>query len=333
MKSEDFPDVFPPFSEEGARGSEECQKASIEVLRTNEGDSNMRLDVFLASRLGVTRSFARKLIEDGNVRLSSQKRAKPGLKVSADLSAEVFLPPPESLDLEPEEVPFGVIYADEWLIVVNKPSGLVVHPAPGNWHGTLVHGLLHRFRDFGAFNNVLRPGIVHRLDAPTSGLLVVAKEQSILENLQRQFKERQVEKRYLALVHGKIKEPQGRIELPIRRCETNRFRMAVVPGGRVALTEYRVLWCRSNYSFLECRIATGRTHQIRVHLSYIGHPLVGDGLYGADKNQATRLGRVFLHSWKLSFLHPHTGERLLFTALLPAALIGRLREVLSTNPA
>ncbi|WP_133957605.1 RluA family pseudouridine synthase [Aminivibrio pyruvatiphilus] len=304
----------------------------MEFLAAGEEDRGVRLDVFLSSRLGITRTFARKLVEEGNVRLLPEKKAKPGMKMVPGIRAEVTVPPPEALDLEPEEVPFGVVYEDDWLIVIDKPSGVVVHPAPGNRHGTLVHGLLHRFRSFGSFNNVLRPGIVHRLDASTSGLLVVAREQEILENLQNQFRLREVRKLYLALVHGRVKNASGRIEAPIGRSPSNRLRMAVVEDGKHAITDFRRLWVRDGYSFLECSIATGRTHQIRVHLSSMGHPIVGDVLYGADKKKAASAGRVFLHSWKLSFLHPKTGNRLFFRSCLPAALTGQLREILSTCP-
>ncbi|MBL3539242.1 MAG: RluA family pseudouridine synthase [Aminivibrio sp.] len=325
-------DLFPAASslpEDGGEFSESAGNVT-ETITAGEEYRGIRLDVFLSSRLGITRNFARKLVEDGNVRLLPEKKAKPGMKLVPGITAEVTLPPPESLDLEPEEVPFDVVYEDQWLIVIDKPSGVVVHPAPGNRHGTLVHGLLHRFRHFGSFNNVLRPGIVHRLDASTSGLLVVAREQEILENLQTQFRLREVRKQYLTLVHGRVKTPSGRIEAPIGRSPSNRLRMAVVEDGKPALTEFRRLWVHNGFSFLECIIATGRTHQIRVHLSSMGHPIVGDALYGADKKQAASAGRVFLHSWKLSFLHPKTGNRLYFRSCLPAALTGQLREILST---
>jgi len=329
---EDLPPVGSSSCEEDDGGFSYSPENGTETIAAGEEDRGLRLDVFLSSRLGITRTFARKLVEDGNVSLLPHRKAKPGMKMVPGISAEVTLPPPESLDLEPEEVPFGVVYEDDWLIVIDKPSGVVVHPAPGNRHGTLVHGLLHRFRHFGSFNNVLRPGIVHRLDASTSGLLVVARKQEILENLQNQFRLREVRKQYLALVHGRIKNASGRIDAPIGRCPTNRLRMAVVEDGKPAVTGFRRLWVRNGYSFLECDIATGRTHQIRVHLSSMGHPIVGDVLYGADKKKAASAGRVFLHSWKLSFLHPKTGKRLFFTSCLPAALTGQLREILSTSP-
>ncbi|TDY60489.1 RluA family pseudouridine synthase [Aminivibrio pyruvatiphilus] len=332
MQDRSSPAGFSSLDDEDDGGGPENSGTEMEFLAAGEEDRGVRLDVFLSSRLGITRTFARKLVEEGNVRLLPEKKAKPGMKMVPGIRAEVTVPPPEALDLEPEEVPFGVVYEDDWLIVIDKPSGVVVHPAPGNRHGTLVHGLLHRFRSFGSFNNVLRPGIVHRLDASTSGLLVVAREQEILENLQNQFRLREVRKLYLALVHGRVKNASGRIEAPIGRSPSNRLRMAVVEDGKHAITDFRRLWVRDGYSFLECSIATGRTHQIRVHLSSMGHPIVGDVLYGADKKKAASAGRVFLHSWKLSFLHPKTGNRLFFRSCLPAALTGQLREILSTCP-
>ncbi len=332
MQDRSSPAGFSSLDDEDDGGGPENSGTETEFLAAGEEDRGVRLDVFLSSRLGITRTFARKLVEEGNVRLLPEKKATPGMKMVPGIRAEVTVPPPEALDLEPEEVPFGVVYEDDWLIVIDKPSGVVVHPAPGNRHGTLVHGLLHRFRSFGSFNNVLRPGIVHRLDASTSGLLVVAREQEILENLQNQFRLREVRKLYLALVHGRVKNASGRIEAPIGRSPSNRLRMAVVEDGKHAITDFRRLWVRDGYSFLECSIATGRTHQIRVHLSSMGHPIVGDVLYGADKKKAASAGRVFLHSWKLSFLHPKTGNRLFFRSCLPAALTGQLREILSTCP-
>lgn len=304
-----------------------------ETFVVEEVETGSRLDLFLATRLGITRSFVRKLFEGGHVTVSSAKKLKPGMKVTEGLVVVAELPAPESMDLEPEDVPFRVVHEDPWLIVLDKPAGVVVHPAPGNWRGTLVHGLLHRFDAWGAFNNVHRPGIVHRLDGPTSGLLVVARDQSTLEALQRQFRMREVEKRYLALVEGKVRRVSGRIDLPIGRSSSNRVRMAVDPDGKPAVTEFRVLWSRGGYALMECRILTGRTHQIRVHMSQIGHPLDGDILYGASVKNAEKFGRVFLHSWKLSFRHPVSEERVSFICSLPKELTARLQEILSTDRA
>jgi 23S rRNA pseudouridine1911/1915/1917 synthase len=304
-----------------------------EIFEVEEVDAGSRLDLFLALRLGITRSFARKLVDGGHVSLSRAKKVKAGLKLAPGTTVTAVLPPAETMDLEPEDVPFRVVHEDPWLIVIDKPAGIVVHPAPGNWRGTLVHGLLYRFDSFGAFNNVHRPGIVHRLDGPTSGLLVVAKEQAILDALQQQFRNREVEKRYLALVEGRLPHARGRIELPVGRSSENRLRMDVDSGGKSAVTEFRLLWGTNRFSFVECRILTGRTHQIRVHMSHIGHPLVGDKLYGASKEPAERLGRVFLHSWKLSFQHPVSQERASFTCPLPGELTALLRDILSKGRA
>jgi len=237
----------------------------------------------------------------------------------------VSVPPPETLDIEPEDVPFEVAHEDDYLLVVDKPAGLVVHPAPGHWKGTLVHGLLFRYPNLGPFNNVARPGIVHRLDAGTSGLMLVAREQKTMELLQKAFSEQRVEKKYIALAHGNFAHPEGILEGPIGRHPQNRLKMAVVEGGRPAATEYRVLWNRSGYSLVLCKLLTGRTHQIRVHMSAFGHPLVGDTLYGAKRVDG--LDRVFLHSWRLAFTHPITGLNLSFTRPLPGELRALLPKI------
>lgn len=287
--------------------------------------SGERLDVFLARRLGVTRSFARRLVRDGRVGCGDTgPRPKPALKVCDGAAYRVAMPPPEDLEIEPEPVDFRVVHEDDALLVVDKPAGLVVHPAPGHWRGTLVHGLMWRYPDMGPFNNVKRPGIVHRLDATTSGLMLVARRQSAMEALQEQFRDRSVEKEYLALVRGRPASAKGTLSGPIGRDPANRLRMAVVEGGRPALTGYRVLWCREGVSLVRCALFTGRTHQIRAHLSALGHPLVGDVLYGAPEEP--EFDRVFLHSWRLSFAHPATGERMTFRSPLPgdlAAYLGR----------
>ncbi|MDR1978037.1 MAG: RluA family pseudouridine synthase [Synergistaceae bacterium] len=289
-------------------------------------ETTERLDISISRQLGVTRAFARKLIEEGRVEIDGlglSRRIKPSYKIAGGDSVVVSVPPPETLEIEPEDVPFQVVYEDRHLLVVNKPAGLVVHPAPGHWRGTLVHGLLFRWPDLGPFNNVTRPGIVHRLDATTSGLMLVAREQKTMESLQKAFKERSVEKSYLALVHNQFERLRGTLEGPIGRHPQNRLKMAVVEGGRPSATEYRVLWNRPGYAFAICGLLTGRTHQIRVHMATAGHPLVGDVLYGAKG--LPNFARVFLHSWRLAFTHPSTGQPLTFTCPLP----GELREQLT----
>ncbi|MBR1672399.1 MAG: RluA family pseudouridine synthase [Fretibacterium sp.] len=317
-------------------------------------NSGTRLDVFLSCALGVTRSFAQRLIREG--RVSGVGKLKPSARVQEGEACTVALPEPEGMEIEPEPVDFGVVHEDEDLIVVNKPAGLVVHPAPGHWRGTLVHGLLWRYPDMKQLRNHLRPGIVHRLDATTSGLMVVARRQSVMEALQRMFQERQVTKQYLALIHGTpasggTPEPsaarrgrlnpatsrellnfEGTLSGPIARDPDNPLRMAVIDGGRPALTGYRVLWNRRGLSLVVCSLFTGRTHQIRVHMAALGHPLVGDTLYGAPKDGggvgAPLNGRVFLHSWKLAFDHPVTGVALSFRLPLPEELREYLRKTL-----
>lgn len=287
-----------------------------------------RVDFALSRLMGISRGFAQKLIKVGNVSLSSVKRIKPSVKVSCGDILEVNVPPVETLDLEPQDVPFDVAYEDKDVIVVNKPAGLVVHPSPGHWSGTLVHGLLYRFPDIGNMNGVKRPGIVHRLDATTSGLMVVARNGLAQEGLFRDFKERRVFKEYLALCYGSLPSNRGSINYPIARDPYNRMRMAVFEDGREARTDYSVLWARNNFSFVRCRLHSGRTHQIRVHLSALRCPLVGDRLYAPSRISPFGENRVFLHSWRLSFKHPRTGKEMYFRSPLPQELVDFLQEIL-----
>jgi 23S rRNA pseudouridine1911/1915/1917 synthase len=285
-----------------------------------------RLDVLISRQLGVTRAFAQKLIKEGRVEIHGfPHKVKPSRKTSAGENVAVFVPPPETLEIQPEDVPFQVVHEDPYLLVLDKPAGLVVHPAPGHWRGTLVHGLLFRYPDLGPFNNVMRPGIVHRLDATTSGLMLVARDQKTMDLLQTAFRERTMEKRYLALAHGVFPLREGVLEGPIGRHPQNRMKMAVVEGGRPSTTEYRVLWSRHGFSLVLCNLVTGRTHQIRVHMAAAGHPLAGDTFYGAKKLPGSDFNRVFLHSWRLTFTHPITGQRLRFTCPLADELKLRLK--------
>jgi len=313
---EAFPEENPSEGGEG-RG---------EAFLVESGETGTRLDVLVGHRLGLTRSFANKLVRKGEVRLSSAQVPKPSLKLAAGTLVEVIIRDIEPLDLEPEPVDFGVVYEDEEILVIDKPAGLVVHPAPGHWTGTLVHGLLYRDPRIGLINRVLRPGIVHRLDATTSGLLVVARTSEALDRLILSFKSRAVEKRYLALAWGKPRQAKGVIEEPIGRDPSNRLRMAVVEDGKSSRTDYRVLASyREGFSLLECDLRTGRTHQIRVHLRHAGHPLVGDTLYAPRKKSPFPTERVFLHSWHLTIPHPKDGRRLSFHCALPFDLVNILK--------
>ena len=283
-----------------------------------------RLDVFISEHLEITRSKAQSYIKEGFI--TGNKKLKPSMKVSeGDIFFAELPESPNMTELKAEPVEFEVVYEDEYLLVINKPSGLVVHPAPGNWSGTLVNGLVYRYPEFRLMTNRLRPGIVHRLDAGTSGLMIAARTQSVSDELQKMFAAREVHKTYLALVHGCPKKHEGILSGPIDRDPNNFLRMSVVENGKPSLTGYRVLWNVKNYSLIECRLFTGRMHQIRVHMSALGCPLVGDVLYGADDDFN---GRVYLHSWKLEFEHPVTHESLSFRQKIPDDFMIRIHDII-----
>lgn len=308
--------------------------------------AGMRLDQFLADRpeLGLTRSHAAKLIKEGRVALDGAPVGKAGTRVRAGQSVVVEVPEPEPLAAEPEALPVEVVYEDADVIVINKPRGMVVHPAPGHIRGTLVNALLARCPDLAAINDVLRPGIVHRLDRDTTGLLVVAKNEPAYHALQRQLKERTIRREYLALVHGQPPDA-GTVDAPVGRHPTERKRMAVVPKGRPAVSHFRVLErfpapgvaagnaaagvaCGGGYALLSVVLATGRTHQIRVHMAHIGHPVAGDPVYGPRRNPLGLAGQA-LHARRLVFSHPRTGAVLEFTVPPPpdfAEVLQRLRK-------
>ncbi|MDR3332782.1 MAG: RluA family pseudouridine synthase [Synergistaceae bacterium] len=289
--------------------------------------SGHRLDFAVSRELGISRAYAQRLIKNGRVFALNGRRIKPSARVEPPEEYSIDVPRPEKLDLEPEDIPFEVVYSDDDLIVVDKPAGLVVHPAPGHWRGTLVHGLLFRFPELGNLNGVERPGIVHRLDATTSGLMVVARNGLAQEGLFRGFKERRIGKAYLALCHGEPRRPVGRLEMPIGRDPINRHRMAVVEDGRDAVTDYKTLWSRFGYSLVRCELHSGRTHQIRVHMRAADCPLVGDELYAPSKKSPFARPRVFLHSWRLSFAHPRSGDAMTFRSFLPADLRNLLQTI------
>jgi 23S rRNA pseudouridine1911/1915/1917 synthase len=316
------------------------ESVSGEVLSEPEGaalafevgpaDEGARLDVFLAARVeGLSRTAVKRLADDGGV-LVEGRPAKPSHKLSAGERVEVELPAPPALELTPEEIPLDILHEDDEIVVVNKPAGMVVHPAAGVYSGTLANALAFHFQNLPGRGGALRPGIVHRLDRDTSGLVVVAKTPAAHEKLSDQFRARTVFKSYVALVHGRLKGEQGRVEEPLARDPKNRTRMAVVRGGREAVTVWRVRRQYERVALLGVRIKTGRTHQIRVHLAWLKHPVVGDETYGGgrDRNVADprlrarvkALGRQFLHAERLAFEHPRTGERLIFEAPLPAEL-------------
>ncbi len=290
-----------------------------------------RLDKWLAQKLpDRSRTEVQRWIKEGLVRVNG-RASKPGYKLEPGDIVEVDVPVAQAYEgVAPEPIPLDIIYEDQDLLVINKPAGMVVHPAPGHTSGTLVNAVLYHCPDLEGIGNVLRPGIVHRLDKDTSGLILVAKNDHAHRELQRQFKAREVEKSYLALVEGHLQPKIGRIEAPIGRDKKHRKRMAVIRDGREAITEYRVIDYYDDFTLVEARPLTGRTHQIRVHFAFIGHPLAGDTVYGRRKQRLKPwLKRHFLHAHRLRFRLPSTGEMVEFTAPLPPdlqAVLDHLRE-------
>ncbi|HET7027451.1 MAG TPA: RluA family pseudouridine synthase [Candidatus Limnocylindrales bacterium] len=297
------------------------------TLLVPAGDERRRVDRFVADHTGLSRSFVQRLIGEG--RLTADGRpVRSNAIIGPGTSLELDVPPPEAA---PHLVPDGsidvpVVYEDADLLVVDKPAGLVVHPAPGHWSGTLVNALLARSPDgakaYGGIAGVRRPGIVHRLDRDTSGLLMVAKNDAAQASLMAQLKARRIKKTYIALAAGSVEAPVGRIEAPIGRDPRNRQRMAVVADGRTAVTGYRVRERFAGWTLLELDLVTGRTHQIRVHLAAIGHPVAGDPVYGTGTSRRgpDNLDRLFLHAWRLELTSPSRGDLLRVEAPLPEAL-------------
>ena len=281
-----------------------------------------RLDVYVSETEKITRSAAQKLIESGLVTVNGNVKPK-NYKLSANDEVEVEFPEPVPCEALPEDIPIDVMYEDSELIVVNKPKGMVVHPAAGNYTGTLVNALLYRCKDgLSGINGVVRPGIVHRIDKDTAGLLVVAKNDSAHLSLASQIKERKADRAYHAIVIGGLKEDEGTINKPIGRHPSDRKKMAVVQGGREAITHYKVLRRFSGYTYIEARLETGRTHQIRVHFSSIGHPLMGDTVYGGggtpfEKKNPSLFSGQTLFAKTVGFIHPKSGEHSVIDAPLP----------------
>ena len=277
-------------------------------------DQTGRIDKVLTSlEPEITRSQLKNLINDGHVTVNGQA-VKPKYKVQAGDKISLVKPEPQSLELTPENIPLDIVYEDDDMIVVNKPQGMVVHPAPGHPDHTLVNALLYH-SPLSTINGTFRPGIVHRIDKDTSGLLMVAKNDLAHQSLAEQLRNKTNKREYLALVYGQIKEDEGTIDAPLDRNPQDRKKQAVVKGGRHAVTHFKVIKRYDNFTLVKCILETGRTHQIRVHMKYIGHPLVGDPLYGPRK--VIGKNGQFLHAALLGFKHPRTGKEMIFEAPLP----------------
>lgn len=290
-------------------------------LTTDDADGKIRLDQYLAAHLPeLSRSRIQSLIKSGDV-LVNGSPAKPKNPVSRGDSITVRIPEPEPAEAQPQDIPLDILYEDEDVVVINKESGMVVHPAAGNPDGTIVNALLHHCRDLSGIGGVERPGIVHRLDKDTSGCLVIAKNDGAHQSLTAQFAARSTEKRYLAVVQGIPSQSSGTVFTHIGRHPVNRLKMAVVnPGsGKAAITDYDLLCAdpSTDSSLVLCTLHTGRTHQIRVHMLHLGHPLIGDPIYAKPARQKAKPGRLMLHAWRLGFDHPRTGKRMDFEAPVP----------------
>ncbi|NDO19724.1 RluA family pseudouridine synthase [Lachnospiraceae bacterium MD329] len=296
---------------------------TLEVKPENEGE---RLDKFIADNSDISRSYAAKLCDEGLVTLSD-KQLKKKDRVSVGDKIVIQIPEPTELSVEGEDIPLDIVYEDSDVIVINKPQGMCVHPAVGNESGTLVNGLVyHCGNELSAINGVIRPGIVHRIDKDTSGLLIVAKNNDAHLKLSEQLKERKALRKYIAIVNGNIREDGGTVNKPISRNPSDRKKMAVVAGGREAVTHFNVLERFGQYTLIECILETGRTHQIRVHMASIGHSIVGDPLYGIKKEKFNLNGQL-LHAKTIGFEHPSTGKMMEFSSEIPEYFVNVLKKL------
>jgi 23S rRNA pseudouridine1911/1915/1917 synthase len=301
------------------------------IWRVADEDAGERIDKLVADSIDdVSRTTVQQWIRDGLVTVNG-KTVKPNYKAASGDEVAVNIPEPEEYDVEPEDIPLDIVYEDPDMIVINKPRGMVVHPAPGHYSGTLVNALLYHCKDLSGINGVMRPGIVHRIDKDTSGLLMAAKNDRAHASLSAQLKEHSITRKYLAVVHGRVEHLQGTVDAPIGRDPKDRKMFTVTDrNSKHAVTHFAVLEHIGSFTLLELALETGRTHQIRVHMKFIGHPLVGDPLYGREKDRSRFIDGQALHAAVLGFVHPSSGEYLEFAAPLPEdmqALLTRLRAM------
>jgi len=301
------------------------------VWRVADEDAGERIDKLVVDSLDdVSRTAVQQWIKDGLVTVNG-KTVKPNYKAAAGDEVAVSVPEPEAYDVEPENIPLDIVYEDQDMIIVNKPRGMVVHPAPGHYSGTLVNALMYHCKDLSGVGGVMRPGIVHRIDKDTSGLLMAAKNDRAHASLTAQLKEHLITRKYLAVVHGRVEHLQGTVDAPIGRDPKDRKMFTVTDrNSKHAVTHFAVVEHIGNFTLLELALETGRTHQIRVHMKFIGHPLVGDPMYGREKDRSRFIDGQALHAGVLGFVHPTSGEYMEFQAPLPndmQTLLTRLRAM------
>ena len=302
----------------------------LQRLTVSPEDAGVRIDKYLAEQLpDITRSYLQKLLKDGSVQMNG-KPVKASTKTAVGAVIALTIPEPEEPEILPENIPLDILYEDSDVILINKPKNMVVHPAAGHYTGTLVNALMYHCRgDLSGINGVLRPGIVHRIDKDTTGVLIVCKNDRAHNALAEQLKEHSITRKYRAIVCGNLKEDEGTVDAPLGRHPQDRKKMAIVrSGGKRAVTHYRVLERFGNNTYIECQLETGRTHQIRVHMASLGHPLLGDEIYGRAKSPFKLEGQT-LHAMVLGFIHPTTGEYMEFEAPLPEyfeKLVEKLRK-------
>lgn len=296
------------------------------ILEVTMEDKGKRLDAFVSENIEeLTRSYLQVLIDKGNVEVEGKNKIKSGQKLKGNEIIKVIIPEPEELDVQAENLPINIVYEDKDLIVINKSANMVVHPAPGNYTRTLVNAILYHVKDLSSINGVIRPGIVHRLDKDTSGLIVVAKNDEAHVKLVDSFKDKTIKKTYLAIVKGSVSKDNGRIETIIGRNPHDRKKMAIVEkNGKIAISNYTVLDRGAKHTLVQVDIETGRTHQIRVHMKHLGYPIEGDKVYGNGNDYAKR---QMLHAYKLSFIHPVTGETIGLTGDLPEDFLDAMKKL------
>lgn len=298
----------------------------IELLVSAE-ESGERIDSYLRRKTELSRSRVSELILGGALTVNDREQLKPSLKVDAGQTVRLRIPETQPVDIVPQNIPLDILYQDSDIVVINKPCGMVVHPAAGNEDGTLVNALLYHIHDLSGIGGEMRPGIVHRLDKDTSGLILIAKNDRAHTSMSEQFKGRTMEKHYRAVAFGHFLQDEGLIDAPIARHPVDRKKMAVVQGGKPSQTEWRVLERFRSSTYLDVHLLTGRTHQIRVHMQSIGHPLLGDQIYAPNIKSGVNIPRLMLHAYSLAFTHPTTGERMQLSAPIPEQFTRTLEKL------